>query len=188
MGDVVPAAVEVDDLLGPQSPQHRELFLTAFAAVVKILVQGLVFHGVPADAHAQAQPSAAEHVYGRRLLGHQRRLPLTQNDDRRHQFQLLGNGGEIAVEHEGLVKHIALCVGAFPIPVVCRVGAQDVVKDDHVGVTQFLGRLGEIAYGFRVGADLGLRENDTELHCFPPEDELPNDGEISGLVGGAILP
>ena len=81
MADPVPLALIIDNLLRPQQAQHLDLLLAALAARTPVLVQRLVFDRIPADANAQPQTPAAEHVNLRRLLGHQRRLPLRQDDD-----------------------------------------------------------------------------------------------------------
>ena len=46
--------------------------------------------------------------------------------------------------------------------------SQDVVRDKYVGVVQVLRGLSEIANGHRIGLDLRLRENDSDLHPDAP--------------------
>ena len=48
----MPVPFEVDRILRPQLPHQRHLLFLALAAVVKILVERLVLHGVPAGADA----------------------------------------------------------------------------------------------------------------------------------------
>ena len=86
VGDVVPLSLKGDQLLGPQGTEHSNLLLNPAASVVEPLTESLVLHIVPADAHAQPETAAAEHVHLRRLLGDQGRLPLGQDQDVRHQL------------------------------------------------------------------------------------------------------
>ena len=74
-------AVEVDELFGPERAQQRDLLLDAAAAVVEVLAERLELDGVPADADAEPQAAAGEHVDLRRLLGDERGLALRQDDD-----------------------------------------------------------------------------------------------------------
>ena len=53
------------------------------------------------------------------------------------------------------------------------VGPQDVVCDEYMGETQFLSRLGVIAYGGDVRFYLGLREDDSDLPVDAPFGEIP---------------
>ena len=91
VGDVVILAVEVDDVLGPQLAQHLDLLVAAAAPGGKVHAQRLVLHRVPAYADAQAQPPAGQQVDLRRLFGHQRRLPLRQDQDAGGQPDRLGD-------------------------------------------------------------------------------------------------
>src|SRR5262245_30147253 len=105
MADMVPAAVEIDNFLRPQRPHDGYLFLRALATVAEILAQSLIFYSVPANTHPQPQAPTAQHVNLCGLLGHQRRLPLAQNDNRGDQFEALRARGQIAVEYKWLMKH-----------------------------------------------------------------------------------
>src|SRR5258706_79689 len=44
VADVVPASMEIDHVLGPQSPQHGKLFFRAFATIMEILAERFVLH------------------------------------------------------------------------------------------------------------------------------------------------
>ena len=59
VGDLVPAAVESDQFLGPELAQHFDLLLRAPAAIFEIFTEGFVFHRVPADTDTEAQAAAA---------------------------------------------------------------------------------------------------------------------------------
>jgi hypothetical protein len=69
MGNVVPLAVEVDCLLRPQGPQHRDLLSAAASAGVEVLAQRVVLHLVPTYPNAKPQAAATEHIYLGSLLG-----------------------------------------------------------------------------------------------------------------------
>src|SRR5262245_52155775 len=112
--DMVPAPMEVDHFLRPQGPHHGNLFLRALATIMEILTQSLIFRRVPANANAQAQASAAQHIDFRRLLCDQRRLPLAQNDDCCYQLDALGHSRQVPVEDKGLMKHIVLRIRPLP--------------------------------------------------------------------------
>ena len=79
--DLVPAAVVVDDGLRPQPPHEVDLLLEPPAAVVEVHAQSLVLDGVPADAEAEAETAARQHVDLRSLLRQEGRLPLPRDDD-----------------------------------------------------------------------------------------------------------
>ena len=81
IGDAVVLPLEGYELVGPEQPHDLDLLLDAPRAVPEIHAERFVFHVVPADRHAEPEPAAAEHVERRRLLGHQRSLPLRQDDD-----------------------------------------------------------------------------------------------------------
>ena len=53
--DLVPAAFEVDQRLGPEETQHLDLLLDPLATIVEIHAESLVFDVVPAEAHAQTE-------------------------------------------------------------------------------------------------------------------------------------
>ncbi len=52
MIEVVPPALEGDDLLRPEHPQHVDLLADLAAPLVEILVKGFVFGVVPTDGDA----------------------------------------------------------------------------------------------------------------------------------------
>ena len=69
MRNVMPLAVEVNDLLRPQGPQHSNLLGTPASPGVEVLIQGFIFDLVPAHANAEPQAATTEHVNFRGLLG-----------------------------------------------------------------------------------------------------------------------
>src|SRR5262249_28640190 len=102
--EVMIRPLEVDQGLGPELPHDGDLLADAAASRVKVLVQGLVFDMVPADAHAETQAPAAEHVHRSGLLGHQRGLPLGQDNDTGDELEAPGAGRQIAEENEDLME------------------------------------------------------------------------------------
>jgi hypothetical protein len=154
-----PAAVTCS---GPP-PQQLDLLVGPAAAGGEVLAQGLVLDPVPAQAHAQAQAAAGEQVDLGGLLGDQGGLALGQDDDAGDQLQP-GQGGQVAEQHHGLVERGGDVVGAGVAGVPGRVGAEDVLVGEQVSEAEVLDALGVGADGARVGADLGLGEDDTDLH------------------------
>jgi hypothetical protein len=69
MGNVMPLAMEVNDRLRPQGPQHGNLLGAPASPGVEVLVQGFIFDLVPAHANAEPQAAPTEHVNFRGLLG-----------------------------------------------------------------------------------------------------------------------
>src|SRR5712691_2062021 len=155
--------LEGDGRLGPQPPQQRDLLGHPVAAACEALAERLVLHGVPAQADAQPEAAAGQQVHLGRLLGDQGSLPLRQDDDAGHQFQ--GRQcGQVAEQHQRLVKGGADVVGAIPSLMHRRVGTQDVVVGQHVGEAEFRYPLGVAADSARIPADLRLRENHSYVH------------------------
>ena len=148
--------MEIDGLVGPQLAQHLDLLRLPRAAGVKVLAQGLVLHVIPADAHSQPQPAAAEHIALGRLLGHQGGLTLPEDQDCRNQLNGSGDSRKVAKEHKGLVEHAIQHIAALPVGVLGGVGAEHMVVDNQVREAKPLGRLNVVAHRRRVGPDLSL--------------------------------
>ena len=148
---------EVHRLVGPKLAHHLDLLGAAGAAVLEVHAQGLVLNEIPADADAKAQPAATENVYLGGLLGHQRRLPLRQDEDAGHQAHAGGYGGQVAHSGQRLMHHRLVVVHTEEGMVIgAGVRAEDVVGDEQVGVAHILGGLGEVADGHHVRLDFGL--------------------------------
>ena len=131
-GHPVERALERHGLLGPQSAQQCNLLGRPLATVAEVLAERLVLDRVPTDPDSEAQPTAAEQVDFRGLLGHQRSLPLRQDDHSGDQFDRPGERGEEAEHHERLVKGGVDVVGAAPTGVNVRIRADDVVVGQDV--------------------------------------------------------
>ena len=102
--DAMPVPVEVDDGLVPEAAQHFDLLLLTLASVGELLVKGVVLDVVPTGPDTEAEATAREDVDFSGLLRDEHSLALGQDDDTRHQFHALGDGGEVAEQHEGLVE------------------------------------------------------------------------------------
>src|SRR5439155_6108019 len=72
--DAMPSTLEVHDLLRPQRAEKGDLLLDPLAAIGEAHSQRFVLHLVPADADAEDEAPAGEHVHLRRLLCHKRGL------------------------------------------------------------------------------------------------------------------
>src|SRR5262249_32215540 len=143
-----------------------DLLLDPLAAILEVLAERLELDGVPADADAQAEPSAREHVHGGRLLGDERGLALRQDHDAGHQLGAPRDPRAESEEDEGLVERVL--VGVLAAPAARPVGgrADDAVASPHGRVAHRLDGLGVVADRRRIPADLGLRKHDADLHAI----------------------
>ena len=157
-------AVERHRLLGPEASQQLDLLGGALAAIAEILSERLVFDGVPANADAETKPTTAEQVDLGGLFGDQRGLALRQYDHPGDQFQRSRDRGKKAEHDERFVERGVHVVRAVPALVNLRVGADDVVIDEDVAVSELLHPLGVGAHGPRVSAELRLRERHSNSH------------------------
>src|SRR4051794_33623374 len=162
--DLVPASMEADHRLRPERPQYGDLLLHACRTIVEILAERLVLDLVPANADAQAQPAAAEHIDLSRLLGHQRSLPLRQNDHAGHKLKPLGQAGQVAEQDERLVEQGIAGVCAAPVRPVGGASTQHMIVSQQMLVAKRFSRLRIIANSDRIIADLGLRKDNTNTH------------------------
>ena len=127
---------------------------------MEVLAERLVLDVVPSDAYAEPEASAAEQVYLRGLLGDQGGLALGKDDDGGYEPDAAGDASEVAERHERLVKRVGGGVVPRPSGPRGRVGAEDVVVEDEVFVAEVFRRLGELADGAGVFAELVLGEYD----------------------------
>ncbi len=86
--DGVVFALERHVWLRPERLHDLGLFLRPAASVMEIFVEGGEFDGIPADADAQTEAAAGQHVEAGRLFRYQSGLALGDNQHA---------GGEIAV-------------------------------------------------------------------------------------------
>ena len=92
---------------------------------------------------AEAQPAAGEQVELGRLLGHEHRLALRQDQDAGDQLEALGDRAEEAEQHERLVvRHVGGVDLLAPRPV--GVAADDVLGGEQVVEAGALDGLGEV--------------------------------------------
>ena len=163
IGDLVPLAVIGDEVVAPQRAHDLDLLLAALAAVGEIHAERLIFDVVPADANAEAQAAPAQDIDGGGLFGDQCRLSLPDDDDAAGEFYFFGDGGEISIEHEQLVKTVGMFVRALEI-VRRGVAAEHMVEgQDMVEAEPFHG-LGIILDRGWVGADFGLWKDGSDTH------------------------
>ena len=165
---LVPFAGETAGRLGPELAQTGNLLLHPPGAVAEGLPQDLEFHGVPADADAQAQPAAGQEVYFRRLLGDQRRLPLREDENRGCKLEPPGRAGEEAEQGQGLVEHVVERV--IGPPVLRAVGdlLHHMVDAGEMVVAERLHLLREPANNRRVRPDFRSRKCHADLHVVFP--------------------
>lgn len=164
VGDAVVFALKGDEGFGPQAAHESDLLDDARGAVLEVFAEGFELDGVPADADAKAETAAAEEVQGGGLLGDEGGLALGEDDDAGAEANLVGDGGEVAEEDEGLVEGVFVVVDeAFGAVGTVGVGAEDMVVDEDVVVADLLGRLGEILDGFAVEREVVLGEQGADL-------------------------
>ena len=165
VGHAVPLSRVGHQLPGPEKPHDLELLLHPPAAILEVLAEGLELDGVPAHADAEAQPSAREHIHLGRLLGHERRLTLGQDDDARDQLDAPRDPGTEPKEDERLVEGVLVGVRAVPASRPVGVGAHHAAEGENVRVSHRLDGLGVVADHRGILPDLRLGKDDADLHC-----------------------
>jgi hypothetical protein len=163
--DAMPLAGEVHHRLGPKMAQKFDLLLLPPAAVVEVFVQRVVLDVVPACADAQPQPPTRKDVDFRGLLCNQCRLALRKDDDSGDKLDTLRHSGEVAEQHERLVKTGFVCVRPGQPRFALRNRPEHVIVDEQVRIAERLDGLGEISDDRRIAADFGLWKDNACLHC-----------------------
>ena len=146
---------------------NLDLLGEATAALVERLAERLVLDCVPPQADSEPETTASEEVDLRRLFGHERGLTLREDEDPGDELQRRGTG-EIPEHHERFVERGRDVVRAVPTRMDPRVGANDVVVGEQMGVAEILGRLAVRADRANVSAELGLGEDHADPHRTPP--------------------
>ncbi len=165
--DRVIAPLERDVLLRPQRLHHLDLLLRPPAAVAEILVQAEELHLVPADADTEPEASAAQHVEACRLLRHQHRLPLRQDQHAGGEAKFAGAACEKPEQHERIVEQVLRGVAA-QIPVRPRRGihAEHVIGCLQEVIAHRLDRLCIVAHHGGIATDVAERNERAEFHVF----------------------
>jgi hypothetical protein len=140
------------------------LLLDARPAIAIFLAQSSEFGGCIADADAESQPPAAEHIYLGGLFRYERSLALRQHDDTRRQFDSPRQSGQVAEENEWLVNRAVRRDRADNALHRRRAEAENVLIGEDVMVTQALDSLCPVTDRHWIVADLGLREDCTDAH------------------------
>src|SRR5919202_1723059 len=165
--NVMPAAVEGHRFLREEGAQHGNLLLTALATIPEVFVQRLVFDRIPPDADAEAEPSPAQDVDLRRLLGDQDGLALREDQDAGDKLQTLREAREVPKQHQRLMEEAAIGVRATPVTVMRGVGPDDMIEGQKVRVAERLRRLRIVPDRDRVCGDLRLWKDDANTHVLP---------------------
>src|SRR5207342_1582369 len=148
--------------IGPQRLHHLDLFLGPLTPVVEILVEADELHFVPADADAEPEAAAAEHVETGSLLGDQHRLALCENQYLGGEFDLFRASSDETERHEGVVEQ--------PEPTrtaaggIRRVAAEHVIRQRQAVVTFGLGEFGVFAHDRAIATDVTERQGYSEMH------------------------
>ena len=111
---------------------------------------------VPADADAQPEAALAQCIERGRLLGHQRRLALRQDQHAGGELDLLGHAGQEGEEHEGIVigRRVRAALAGRDLG---GIDAQHMVRCHEIVKTHALGRLRVVAHDLRPRADIADR-------------------------------
>ena len=169
---LVEAALEVDDRLGPQHSQDIHLLLEQRRAIGEVDAEGLVLGGVPTDTYGEANTSAAEQIDRCDLLGDYRGLALWQHQHAGDKAHSSGERGEVAEQHEDLVKGVLGGVrGVGEAAEWARAeplgrGAEHVVVGEEMFEAGGLGIHRPLRDRIRIGAAVGLREDGANSHRF----------------------
>jgi hypothetical protein len=75
---------------------------------VEIFAERFILHRIPADANAETESTPAQNIQGCRLLGHEHRLTLRQDNDPCDQLDFFRQRGKIAKKHKRLMKLIPM--------------------------------------------------------------------------------
>src|SRR5919204_3464531 len=190
--DAVKSTAVVDALRRPQQPQQLDLLLHPPRAVAEVHAERLELDVVPADAHAEAEPAAAEVIELRRLLRHERGRPKRQHEDRRGEPETLRDRGEVAEHDEDLVPRIVDVVHAAPPRRPVRpLGAEDVLVCGDVRVTEIVDGLPPRAKCPGIGADLYLWKQRTDAHvrrlCDPASRYPSRRDDVAASVTPATM-
>src|SRR5262245_24632132 len=160
--EAVPLALERDIGIGPQRLHHLDLFLGPLAPVVEILIEADELDLVPADADAEPETAATEHVETGRLLGNQHRLTLRENQHLGREFDLFRAGSDEAECDEGVVKQAEPTRTAAGR--IRRVAAEHMVRQRQAIVTFGFGELSEFAHDRAIATDVAERQGKSEMH------------------------
>ena len=156
--EIVELALEGDVRLGPQRLHEADLLLGALAARLEIRAQALELDLVPAHSDAQAETPLGQGIEAGRLLGHQRRLALGQDQHAGGEADLLRDAGQEGEQHERIVIGGGGGAHAAPAMVDVRIAAQHVIGRHEIVVAQPLGGLRIVAQDSRAGADVADRQ------------------------------
>ena len=145
--------------------KQLDLLLLPGAAGTEVLPEGLVLDVVPADPHAETQPTAGQEIDIGRLPCHERGLALRKDQDPGGETDSLGDAGQIGEHHERVVERVVLGVGARQRRRSIGVnGTEHVVVGEEVVEAQVLDRSPDPPNRGRISSKLGLRVDDADLH------------------------
>ena len=125
---------------------------------MEVFVQPDELNLVPADADAEAEPSAAQHVEARRLLRHQHRLALRQDQHADGEADALRAAGQEAEQDERIVIRIGGGADAAPAMIRRRIDPEHMVRRDQIRIAETLGCLRVVANDCWSGADIDHRQ------------------------------
>jgi hypothetical protein len=88
--------------------------------------------------------------------------------DPRHQLESSIDGGKIGHQGQGFMDIASVGIGRHGhLGMASGVSAEHMVQDTDIGIPQILRRLGEVADGGEIDADLGGGEGNSDLHGQP---------------------
>src|SRR5262245_16824346 len=131
---------------------------------MKVLAERFVLHMIPAETDAETKASIAQDIHFRSLLRYERGLSLRQDHDACRQLQACRNCRKKTKEHHWLMKWMLVRVGTREAPFPVWVGAEHMIVDEQVVVSEILGGLNVVSNGVRIVAEFNLRKDNTVLH------------------------
>ena len=142
---------------------------------------------VPTRADTEDESTAGEQVDLGRLLGDECRLTLGKDEHAGRQLDPGRVGSEEPEQHERLVERIVLGVRAVERRVaVGVVDAEHVVVGGQPNAPEGLRRLGVVAHGDRIVADLRRREHGAEAHHRNLGHHVPESRATTGAKSSRL--
>ena len=172
-GDAVELALDARLTLGPHGLEHAQGLVGGAAAPREVDAEDLQLLAPPADADADDEPAARQHIDGREHLRHRHGMPVAEDEYRaadarlrRHHRQRAEHGHRLEVGH---LRRDRKAAPAARIVGIRRRRNHDVIADPERGEVARLGlaREREQRVATHAGRDGGGNVN-ADLHTRPP--------------------
>src|SRR5262245_272143 len=131
---------------------------------MKVLAERFVLHMIPAETDAETKASTAQDINFGSLLRYECGLSLRQDHDACRQLQARRNCRKKTEEHHRFMKWMLVRVGTREASFPVRVGAEHMIVDEEVVVSESLGGLRVVSNRVRIVAEFNLRKDNTIFH------------------------